>query len=251
MTKIEELVEKICKVVMCETYELIPSDRESFKRDLEQLEKIYGEQTENIVNEILSYKECRYRYVLFNVFVNLRDKNKLQYIVDTIADIIRKGIPITCLKLVKYVNGELSKDDLKDVKEGFGACVNFINVREDTLNDLTQEQENNTNDTTKIKGSMYLKGILFVGKDNDDCSVGIVRKMRDGVINDTGTCYSCPYFIPKEIIELAIDYINEPEKFEKQLKKKLEEREKQLYGEPETFNEYILRKLGLEGDKNE
>jgi hypothetical protein len=40
----------------------------------------------------------------------------------------------------------------------------------------------------------YLPEMLF------DCSVGQIRKMRNHIRNDDGTCKTCPYFVNEETI---------------------------------------------------
>ena len=46
-----------------------------------------------------------------------------------------------------------------------------------------------------INDMSYLPEKLF------DCSVGMVRKMRNGVKDPDGTCKTCPYFIQEEEIK--------------------------------------------------
>ena len=56
-----------------------------------------------------------------------------------------------------------------------------------------------------------------------ECTVGMVRKDSDRIIADDRTCETCPYFLPKSLLEVIIKGSNE------ELKKELIHRISLLY----------------------
>ncbi len=248
MTKVDRLIEKICSIVDCtdDDSELL-SRRSILRSQLEQLEKIFGDELEQIVDEILKKEECHYWFAIFDTIVNLKDKEPHYFIVNTLGDIIRKDVPIECLEIARLIKTKQKtfRELLHMLPNEYGACVNFVNINKKELFDIIPEIDLSNN---KNSGSAYVNRILFVSKNNMECAVGIVRKMRDGVISDDNTCYTCPYFIPKDIIIEALKYIDEPDKHKDSLLEKIKERQRILYGDYDNIEDYLQLNIGGDED---
>jgi len=88
-------------------------------------------------------------------------------------------------------------------------CVNGVDVECKRLIELLEKGDSDLCMSVKevFKSLAWSEGWCanydrVVKDNNSECSVGIIRKDRDGVVNDDGSCYYCPLFIPYYVLSV-------------------------------------------------
>ncbi|ASJ17295.1 hypothetical protein A3L04_09550 [Thermococcus chitonophagus] len=87
------------------------------------------------------------------------------------------------------IEGNITVEDVKKVYDP-SVFENFERLKEEV----------NRIETTGICWNWTKEGFHGVNEDTEECSVGIVRKMRNEVARDNKYCQTCPYYISKEIL---------------------------------------------------
>lgn len=91
-------------------------------------------------------------------------------------------------------------------------CLSGVNTECERLLELIDNRDDEFCNTVRRvfnglgEGSGWCTNFDKVVNNSDsECSVGMIRKDRDGVVNDDGSCYSCPLFIPGYVLRAIID----------------------------------------------
>lgn len=135
-----------------------------------------------------------YSMIFFSI-VALSEQYMLNTVVTILADSIRRNFNL--VSLLKYLEPDYSIEyfvNKVECSEDVGVCYNFSGMVLDAKEVVDNFSEGDFE-------------IVYVEKKNEDCPVGIVRKMRDGIIFDDDTCYTCPYFIPTCLLKLACEFV--------------------------------------------
>ena len=226
MKEIEIYTEELCKKIKCEETEiqigghtLKFSDRESIKRSLLEIKNNNNVDLDAVLKKFLKLNNLT-KPVLNITLMNLDNPSFFAFVVETLSDTIRGKIPLDALKDILPFASFFRDFDrldeeirlLENLKPDMGFCINFIH-----------------RDVKSTKKSKIFSYVPIMRKNDEDCSVGAVRKMRDGVTNDDRTCYTCPYFIPKEIALEGLIALKTGKY--KKLENLIEKRQKLLYGD--------------------
>lgn len=62
-------------------------------------------------------------------------------------------------------------------------------------------EQSNIENKEDSKWGICINGMINIPEKLFDCSVGMVRKMRNNVKNSDGTCKTCPYFMSEDDID--------------------------------------------------
>jgi len=204
--------------------------RKGLRHLQERLGKLSEDKQRALLEFLLSHREFE-DVDVYGAFYALRNQTLYGFLVDLLYDAVRGSIDL--LELLLIVNDPYSghvwetKRKLLELPPDWGGCCNFaVGIVEWTEEDFL---ENSFEESGLYRWVSDFGA--FVSRRTLECSVGTVRKMRSGVVHEDRTCGTCPYFIPREMLLLALEAYEtkDPEKLEV-LKRVVKKRRIKLFG---------------------